>query len=228
MKELLNLGRLYRYISSWNSAAQHGNTSRSLSMFQTRSNYVKASHHRRKFLTQDFCTSARHLIMKPYSGLSMLIARPTHSLLSVPKPSISCNFPCSLPIFCVPRQPISTSGIDSDEYKYFHSIDQMFMKKGDKILKRKKRNKMFGKPQIRGVVLKCMIRKPKKPNSANRRCCKLRLSNGKVVIAWIPGEGHNLQEHHVVLVDGKRKRDLYGVHYRVIRGKYDCAHVVKG
>ncbi|XP_017695087.1 PREDICTED: 28S ribosomal protein S12, mitochondrial [Lepidothrix coronata] len=84
-----------------------------------------------------------------------------------------------------------------------------------------------GRPQIKGVVLKNLIRKPKKPNSANRRCVRVRLSTGKEVVAFVPGEGHNLQEHHVVLVQGGRTQDLPGVKLTVVRGKYDCAHVQK-
>lgn len=82
-----------------------------------------------------------------------------------------------------------------------------------------------GRPQLKGVVLKTLIRKPKKPNSANRKCARVRLSTGKEVICFIPGEGHNLQEHNVVLVEGGRTQDLPGVKLKVVRGKYDCAHV---
>ncbi|KAI3360430.1 hypothetical protein L3Q82_002261 [Scortum barcoo] len=85
----------------------------------------------------------------------------------------------------------------------------------------------FSRPQLKAVVLKTMIRKPKKPNSANRKCARVRLSNGKEAVAFIPGEGHNLQEHNVVLVEGGRTQDLPGVKLKVVRGKYDCAHVVK-
>uniref|UniRef100_A0A8D0GJ07 Small ribosomal subunit protein uS12m n=1 Tax=Sphenodon punctatus TaxID=8508 RepID=A0A8D0GJ07_SPHPU len=84
-----------------------------------------------------------------------------------------------------------------------------------------------GRPQLKGVVLKTMIRKPKKPNSANRKCARVQLSNGKEAICFIPGEGHNLQEHHIVLVEGGRTQDLPGVKLKVVRGKYDCAHVQK-
>ncbi|XP_043918980.1 28S ribosomal protein S12, mitochondrial isoform X2 [Protopterus annectens] len=85
----------------------------------------------------------------------------------------------------------------------------------------------FGRPQLKGVVLKTMIRKPKKPNSANRKCCRVRLSNGKEVVCLIPGEGHNLQEHNIVLVEGGKTQDLPGVKLKIVRGKYDCAHVQK-
>ncbi|KAG9478254.1 small ribosomal subunit protein uS12m [Eleutherodactylus coqui] len=84
-----------------------------------------------------------------------------------------------------------------------------------------------GNPQLKGVVLKTMIRKPKKPNSANRKCARVRLSNGKEVVCFIPGEGHNLQEHNIVLVEGGRTQDLPGLKLKIVRGKYDCAHVKK-
>lgn len=70
-----------------------------------------------------------------------------------------------------------------------------------------------------------MILKPKKPNSAQRKCCRVRLSNGSVISCLIPGEGHNLQEHHIVLVRGGRVQDTPGVKYRLVRGAYDLAGV---
>lgn len=80
-------------------------------------------------------------------------------------------------------------------------------------------------PFKKGVVLRVMIVKPKKPNSAQRKCCRVRLTNGNVVSALIPGEGHNLQEHHVVLVRGGKVQDLPGVNYRLVRGAYDLSGV---
>jgi small subunit ribosomal protein S12 len=79
----------------------------------------------------------------------------------------------------------------------------------------------------KGIVLKVLIKKPKKPNSANRKCVLLRLSTGKEMVAYIPGEGHNLQEHNVVLVRCGRTNDLNGVKIKCIRGKYDLPHVIK-
>lgn len=80
-------------------------------------------------------------------------------------------------------------------------------------------------PFKRGVCLQVKTLTPKKPNSALRKIARVRLSNGHVVTAYIPGEGHNLQEHAVVLVKGGRKRDLPGVRYIVVRGVYDTAGV---
>jgi len=83
-----------------------------------------------------------------------------------------------------------------------------------------------GAPIRKGTVLKVMIMKPKKPNSAQRKVAKVKLSNGKVVLAYIGGEGHNLQEHHTVFIRGAIVRDLVGMKYKIIRGKGDAQPVV--
>ncbi len=80
-------------------------------------------------------------------------------------------------------------------------------------------------PQKRGVCLQVRTVTPKKPNSALRKVARVRLSNGKEVSAYIGGEGHNLQEHSIVLVRGGRVRDLPGVRYHVVRGSLDCLGV---
>lgn len=80
-------------------------------------------------------------------------------------------------------------------------------------------------PFKRGVCVQVKTMTPKKPNSALRKIARVRLSNGQVVTAYIPGEGHNLQEHSVVLVKAGRKRDLPGVRYIVVRGVYDTTPV---
>ncbi|MBI1345242.1 30S ribosomal protein S12 [bacterium] len=82
-------------------------------------------------------------------------------------------------------------------------------------------------PQKRGVCLLVKTTTPKKPNSALRKVARVRLSNGKEITAYIPGEGHNLQEHSIVLVRGGRVRDLPGVRYKIIRGVLDCLGVAK-
>ena len=82
-------------------------------------------------------------------------------------------------------------------------------------------------PQKRGVCLTVTTTTPKKPNSALRKICRVRLSNGKETTCYIPGEGHNLQEHNVVLVRGGRVPDLPGVRYHVVRGALDTAAVHK-
>lgn len=77
-------------------------------------------------------------------------------------------------------------------------------------------------PQKKGICLNILIKKPKKPNSANRKVAKVRLRNKTTIISYIPGIGHNLQEHSIVLVQGGKRKDLPGVHYKIIRGVYDC------
>jgi small subunit ribosomal protein S12 len=89
------------------------------------------------------------------------------------------------------------------------------------------RQPLGGKPMAKGIVLKVLIKKPKKPNSANRKCVLLRLSTGREMVAYIPGEGHNLQEHNVVLARCGRTNDLPGVKIKCVRGKYDLPHVIK-
>ncbi|KAH3687820.1 hypothetical protein WICPIJ_001195 [Wickerhamomyces pijperi] len=80
-------------------------------------------------------------------------------------------------------------------------------------------------PVRKGVVLRVMVLKPKKPNSALRKACRVRLTNGNIVSAYIPGEGHNAQEHSVVLVRGGRCQDLPGVKYHCVRGALDLSGV---
>ena len=82
-------------------------------------------------------------------------------------------------------------------------------------------------PQKRGVCTKVAIKTPKKPNSAQRKIARVRLTNGIEVTSYIPGIGHNLQEHSVVLIRGGRVRDLPGVRYHIIRGALDTAGVAK-
>jgi small subunit ribosomal protein S12 len=84
---------------------------------------------------------------------------------------------------------------------------------------------LAGSPQRRGVCTRVYTVTPKKPNSALRKVCRVRLSSGMEVTAYIPGEGHNLQEHSIVLVRGGRVKDLPGVRYKVIRGALDAAGV---
>jgi len=84
---------------------------------------------------------------------------------------------------------------------------------------------LVGSPQKRGVCLQVRTVTPKKPNSALRKVARVRLSNGNEITAYIPGEGHNLQEHSIVLVRGGRVRDLPGVRYHIIRGSLDTLGV---
>ena len=102
------------------------------------------------------------------------------------------------------------------------TINQLSLKKSrkKKFLK-KKTPALKSCPQKKGVCIKIFIRSPKKPNSACRKVAKVKLSTGKKVDAYIPGEGHNLQQYSVILIRGGRTPDLPGIKYRLIRGKYD-------
>jgi small subunit ribosomal protein S12 len=90
---------------------------------------------------------------------------------------------------------------------------------------KQRRLKLKGAPQKRGVCTVVRTMTPKKPNSALRKICRVRLSNNREVTAYIPGEGHNLQEHSVVLIRGGRVKDLPSVKYHVIRGTLDASGV---
>ncbi|HHT9124560.1 MAG TPA: 30S ribosomal protein S12 [Candidatus Brocadiia bacterium] len=105
------------------------------------------------------------------------------------------------------------------------TINQLIRKGRQKVRKKSKSPDLEGCSQKRGVCLQVMTRTPKKPNSALRKVARVRLSNGREITAYIPGEGHNLQEHSIVLVRGGRVRDLPGVKYHIIRGTLDAAGV---
>ena len=96
-----------------------------------------------------------------------------------------------------------------------------------KVQKQRRKNRAsLGTPQKKGMCLKVYTRKPKKPNSAQRKVAKIKLSNKMVVEAYIMGEGHTLKEHSTVLIRGGRTADLPGVNYKCIRGKFDLMGVV--
>ncbi|MGX7593444.1 30S ribosomal protein S12 [Candidatus Karelsulcia muelleri] len=103
---------------------------------------------------------------------------------------------------------------------------QQLIKKGRKKIKTTSKSLALNNcPQRRGVCLRVYTTTPKKPNSAMRKVARVRLSNGKEVNAYIPGEGHNLQEHSIVLIRGGRVKDLPGVRYHIIRGALDTLGV---
>ena len=105
------------------------------------------------------------------------------------------------------------------------TINQLVRKGRKKITVKSKSPALDSCPFRRGVCVQVMTRTPKKPNSALRKVARVRLSSGVEVTAYIPGEGHNLQEHSIVLVRGGRVRDLPGVRYKIIRGALDSAGV---
>ena len=107
------------------------------------------------------------------------------------------------------------------------TINQLVRKSRTPNAKRNKVPAMEACPQKRGVCTRVYTTTPKKPNSALRKVAKIRLTNGFEVIGYIPGEGHNLQEHSVVLIRGGRVKDLPGVRYHIIRGTLDTQGIAK-
>ena len=105
------------------------------------------------------------------------------------------------------------------------TIQQLVRKGRTKITKKSKSIALTSCPQRRGVCTRVYTTTPKKPNSALRKVARVRLSNGFEVTAYIPGEGHNLQEHSVVLIRGGRVKDLPGVRYHILRGNLDTQGV---
>jgi small subunit ribosomal protein S12 len=105
------------------------------------------------------------------------------------------------------------------------TINQLVRKGRQQVRARSKAPVLESCPQKRGVCLSVKTQTPKKPNSALRKIARVRLSNNREITAYIPGEGHNLQEHSIVLVRGGRVRDLPGVRYHIIRGTLDASGV---
>jgi small subunit ribosomal protein S12 len=105
------------------------------------------------------------------------------------------------------------------------TVNQLVRKGRRREVRKSKSPSLEDNPFRRGVCLRVMTRTPKKPNSALRKVARVRLSNGKEVTAYIPGEGHSLQAHSIVLVRGGRVRDLPGVRYHVVRGTRDSLGV---
>ena len=105
------------------------------------------------------------------------------------------------------------------------TVNQLVRKGRKKQLKKNKVPALDACPQKRGVCTRVYTTTPKKPNSALRKVARVRLTNGLEVAAYIPGEGHNLQEHSIVLIEGGRVKDLPGVRYHVVRGTLDTAGV---
>ena len=106
------------------------------------------------------------------------------------------------------------------------TINQLVRKGRKRITLKSSSRALKRNPQMRGVCTRVYTTTPKKPNSALRKVAKVRLTNGIEVIAYIPGEGHNLQEHSIVLIEGGRVKDLPGVKYHIVRGTMDTAGVM--
>ena len=109
--------------------------------------------------------------------------------------------------------------------EHMPTIQQLIRIERKKVVKRKKTPALQECPQRRGVCTRVYTTTPKKPNSALRKVARVRLTNGIEVSAYIPGEGHNLQEHSVVMIRGGRVKDLPGVRYHIVRGTLDTSGV---
>ena len=107
------------------------------------------------------------------------------------------------------------------------TINQLVRKGREDKVEKTKTPALKGSPQRRGVCTRVYTTTPKKPNSALRKVAKVRLTNGYEVVSYIPGEGHNLQEHSVVLIRGGRVKDLPGVRYHILRGVLDTQGIAK-
>jgi len=105
------------------------------------------------------------------------------------------------------------------------TINQLIRKGRKRVTKKNVAPALKGNPQKRGVCTRVYTTTPKKPNSALRKVARVRLTNGIEVTAYIPGEGHNLQEHSIVMIEGGRVKDLPGVRYNIVRGTLDTAGV---
>jgi small subunit ribosomal protein S12 len=105
------------------------------------------------------------------------------------------------------------------------TVNQLVRESREKVLWKSKSPALAGNPQKRGVCTRVYTTTPKKPNSALRKVARVRLTHGIEVTAYIPGEGHNLQEHSIVLIRGGRVKDLPGVRYHIIRGTLDTQGV---
>jgi small subunit ribosomal protein S12 len=108
---------------------------------------------------------------------------------------------------------------------FMPTIHQLVRKGRNKQVEKSKSRALDACPQRRGVCVRVYTTTPKKPNSAMRKVARVRLTNGKEINAYIPGEGHNLQEHSIVLVRGGRVKDLPGVRYHLVRGALDASGV---
>src|SRR5262249_15298049 len=154
----------------------------------------------------------------------------THTIMNdfccFPNRNICCT---PRPLCYIPRSADPGRAAAQDKFlrESMPTINQLVRKGRSKLKHKSKSPALENSPFRRGVCIQVMTRTPKKPNSAMRKVAKVRLTNGYEVIAYIPDEGHNLQEHSIVLVRGGRVKDLPGVRYHIVRGTLDAAGVEK-
>ncbi|THC99777.1 hypothetical protein EYZ11_000707 [Aspergillus tanneri] len=162
--------------------------------------------------------------------LRTIVQRP--SLSAIPfTPKSSCSIPRFQPVLRTPTA--ITTAVAGLAFRQFstsplHQATYNQVRRGCRVAQRVRRSRspaLVNRAQMKGVCLKTGITKPKKPNSGERKTARVRLSSGKVVTAYIPGQGHNVQQHSVVLVRGGRAQDCPGVKYHVVRGAMDLGGV---
>ncbi|KAL1311771.1 hypothetical protein AAFC00_001857 [Neodothiora populina] len=162
----------------------------------------------------------RRLIQLPASTrLTPTFATAPTSTLSALKQTQSISSPSSITSL-IRRQNFSSTPI--------HNATMMQVVRGCRVEQRARKPtspQLKDRPEMKGVCVRVGITKPKKPNSGERKVARVRLSNGRVVTAYIPGEGHNVQQHSVVLVRGGRSQDCPGVKYHLVRGALDLGGV---
>ena len=158
-----------------------------------------------------------------YSGSNPL--ETSDGQVGIAKVSKKINF---FPKIFVSSKKLSTFAVPKwgkSNLLHMPTIQQLVRKGREKIKKKSKSPALEGNPFKRGVCTRVYTTTPKKPNSALRKVARVRLTNGYEVTAYIPGEGHNLQEHSIVLIRGGRVKDLPGVRYHIVRGALDAAGV---
>nr|XP_034185833.1 40S ribosomal protein S12, mitochondrial [Osmia lignaria] len=167
------------------------------------------------FLTKGLANIARSCLTKSIQGNSSQLTR----LCAHPTPQGS--------IVSTANSYIGNIIQGFAQIRFGSTLMQIHVRRKKDIKPKKIKRPLDGKPFSKGIVIKTLIKKPKKPNSANRKCVLVRLSTGKEMVAYVPGIGHNLQEHNVVLCKVGRLKDTPGVRIKCVRGKYDLPHVVK-
>ncbi|KAE8143045.1 hypothetical protein BDV38DRAFT_277851 [Aspergillus pseudotamarii] len=162
--------------------------------------------------------------------LRTIIQRPAFTAIATPKPSYS--IPRFQPVLRTPTAVAAATtpslAIRQFSTSPFRQATYNQVRRGCRVAQRARRARspaLKDRPEMKGVCLKTGITKPKKPNSGERKTARVRLSSGKVVTAYIPGEGHNVQQHSVVLVRGGRAQDCPGVKYHLVRGAMDLGGV---
>src|SRR4029077_10767236 len=141
------------------------------------------------------------------------------------RPFLGSNSACNAEVVLYIARSVSLARERSDFLHEMPTINQLVRKGRSKLKHKSKSPALENSPFRRGVCIQVMKRTPKTPNSAMRKVAKVRLTNGYEVIAYIPDEGHNLQEHSIVLVRGGRVKDLPGVRYHIVRGTLDSLGV---